>query len=297
MVEAAFIFPGQGAQYVGMGKTLYDQHEVARKTFGHANELLGFDLAKLCFEGPKEELVKTENCQVAILVASVAALRVLLSQGSSEFTPEVTLGLSLGEYTALVAAEALSFSDAVKIVRLRGRYMEEAGRDTHGTMASILGLEEEAVTAGCEDTGAEIANLNCPGQVVVSGTMESIERMGDFAKARGARRVKMLDVSGAFHSTLMASASHKLKDALGDVQILEPKIPVISNVTAHSERDPSQIKENLIDQVSTTTHWEESIRNVIKGGITTFVEIGPGSVLKGLLRRIDPSLICHNISA
>lgn len=296
MVEAAYIFPGQGAQYVGMGKALYDEYEIAAKTFEQASRVLGFDLARLCFEGPAEELTRTENCQVAILVASVAALRVHLTQ-RSKFTPKVGLGLSLGEYTALIAAEALTFSDAVRIVRLRGEYMEEAGRENLGKMASILGLDLEDVEAICEGSGAEVANLNCPGQVVVSGGIEAVDKAAELAKERGAKRVIMLDVNGAFHSSLMASASHKLAAALKDVLILSPKIPVVSNVSTYSQDDPAQIKENLIDQVSTTTRWEESIRHITERGITTFLEIGPGTVLKGLLRRINPNLICHNISA
>ncbi|MFH1868666.1 MAG: ACP S-malonyltransferase [Candidatus Omnitrophota bacterium] len=296
MVEAALIFPGQGAQYVGMGKNLYDEHEIARKTFDHANKILDFDLAKLCFEGPAEELTKTENCQAAILVASVAALRVHLLQ-RSDFTPQAALGLSLGEYTALVAAESLSFSDAVKLVRLRGQYMEEAGRSNPGKMASVIGLDSVDVEYICEETKVEVANLNCPGQIVISGKADAIERAVELAKEKGAKCVIMLDVSGAFHSSLMAGASHKLREALKDVLILQPKIPVISNVTANSQDDPSRIKENLIDQISSTTRWEDSIRRVVKGGIKTFLEIGPGTVLKGLLRRIDKDLTCINIPA
>lgn len=296
MVEVAYLFPGQGAQYVGMGQALYNEYEIAANTFKQANRILGFDLAKLCFEGPAEELVKTENCQVAILVASIAALRIHLSQ-RSEFTPQVALGLSLGEYTALVAAESLSFADAVRLVRLRGEYMEEAGSANPGKMASILGLDLEEVESICQESGAEVANLNCPGQTVVSGKIEAVDKASELARKKNAKRVIMLEVNGAFHSSLMASVSHKLAAALKEVIISPPKIPVVSNVTAYSQDDPDQIKENLIDQVSTATRWEESIRHVAERGITTFLEIGPGTVLKGLLRRIDPNLICHNIPA
>lgn len=296
MVEVAYLFPGQGAQYVGMGEALYNEYEIAANTFKQANRILGFDLTKLCFEGPAEELVKTENCQVAILVASVAALRVNLSQ-RSEFTPQVALGLSLGEYTALVAAESLSFADAVRLVRLRGEYMEEAGSANPGKMASILGLDLKEVESICQESGAEVANLNCPGQVVVSGKIEAVDKASELARKKNAKRVIMLEVSGAFHSSLMAGASHKLAGALKEVIISPPRIPVVSNVTAYSQDDPDQIKENLIDQVSTITRWEESIRHVAERGITTFLEIGPGTVLKGFLRRIDPNLICHNIPA
>ena len=296
MTEVAYIFPGQGAQYVGMGKKLYDEHEIARDTFKHANELLGFDLAKLCFEGPADDLTRTENCQAAIMVASIAALRVHLSD-KSEFVPQVALGLSLGEYTALVAAEALSFSDAVKLVRLRGRYMEEAGKENPGKMASLMGLELDAAEEVCRLSGAEIANRNCPGQIVISGTIDAINKADSIAKEKGAKRVIMLDVSGAFHSSLMAGASHKLAAALKDIVIMPPKIPVVSNVSSFSQDDPAQIKENLVDQVSSATLWEASIRHVSARGVKTFLEIGPGTVLKGLLRRIDPELVCHNIPA
>jgi [acyl-carrier-protein] S-malonyltransferase len=296
MVECVYMFPGQGAQYVGMGKGLYDNHEIARKTFDHANDILAFDLKKLMFEGPTEELTKTCNCQIAILVASIAALRVHVLT-PSEFTPQAALGLSLGEYTALVCAETISFSDAVKLVKLRGELMEEASRENPGKMASLIGMDIEQAEEVCQKSGAQIANLNCPGQIVVSGTTESVNNASVMAKENGAKRVVVLDVSGPFHSVLMAGASHKLKEALKAMEFLPPKIPVISNVTAYSQDNPDMIKENLVDQLSSTTHWEESIRNVAARGIKHFLEIGPGTVLKGLLRRIDPELVCQNISA
>jgi [acyl-carrier-protein] S-malonyltransferase len=296
MVEVAYIFPGQGAQYVGMGKILYDNNEMARKTIDHANDILGFDLKKLMFEGPAEELTRTCNCQVAILVASVAALRVHILT-PSEFVPQVVLGLSLGEYTALVCAETISFSDAVKLVRLRGKLMEEASMENPGKMASLMGMDVDQAEEVCRKSGAQIANLNCPGQVVISGTRESVDSAAVLAKENGAKRVVMLDVSGPFHSALMAGASHKLKEALKGIEFLPPQIPVISNVTAYSQDSPESIKENLVDQLSSTTHWEESIRNVAARGIRNFIEIGPGTVLKGLLRKIDPELVCQNISA
>jgi len=296
MVDVAYIFPGQGAQYVGMGKGLYDNHEIARKTFEYANDILGFDLIKLCFQGPAEELTKTQNCQVAILVSSIAALRVHLLT-PSDFTPQVALGLSLGEYTALVCAETISFSDAIKLVRLRGQFMEEASKENPGKMASIIGLDIEQAEKVCQKSGAEIANLNCPGQIVVSGSTISVDDALVLAKENGAKRVVVLDVSGAFHSALMAGASHKLKEALKHIEFMPPKIPVVSNVSAYSQDVPETIKENLVDQLSSTTRWEESVRNVAACGIKHFLEIGPGIVLKGLLKRIDPELVCQNIPA
>ncbi|MFA5068531.1 MAG: ACP S-malonyltransferase [Candidatus Omnitrophota bacterium] len=296
MVESAFMFPGQGAQYVGMGKTLYDNHEIARMTFDQANEILGFDLKRLCFDGPAEELTRTRNCQVAILVSSIAALRVhLLSR--CDYVPQAVLGLSLGEYSALVCAETMCFSDAVKLVRLRGQFMEEASNDNPGKMACIIGLDTYQVEDICQESKAQIANLNCPGQIVVSGSMESIDRASILAGDRGAKRVIVLDVSGPFHSALMAQACHKLEKALKDIQFMPPKIPVISNVTAFAQDDPDMIKANLVDQMSLTTRWEDSIRNIASRGIKHFFEIGPGTVLKGLLRRIDPELVCHNVPA
>jgi len=296
MVETAFIFPGQGAQYVGMGKALYEKHDIVKKTYNNANDILKFDLARLCFEGPSGELTKTQNCQVAILVTSIAALRAHLLE-RSEFTPHVTLGLSLGEYTALVAAESLSFSDAVRLVRLRGQFMEDASKANPGKMASLLGLDLDSAKNICEETGVEIANLNCPGQIVISGALDAVDNAVLRAKEAGAKRAIMLDVSGPFHSALMAEASHKLKKALDDVVVLPPKIPVVSNVMTYAQDNPDQIKENLVDQISSTTFWEESIKNVVSRGINTFLEIGPSTVLKGLLRRIDPKIICHNIPA
>jgi [acyl-carrier-protein] S-malonyltransferase len=296
MVEVGFIFPGQGSQYVGMGKNLYDNCDIARETFHHADRILGFSLKTLMFEGPAEELTKTQNCQVAILVASIAALRCHLLKPSN-LTPQVTLGLSLGEYTALVCAECISFSDAIRLVRLRGQLMEEASKNNPGKMASIIGLDIKKAEIVCKESGAQIANLNCPGQIVISGGISSVDKASMLAKQQGAKRVLALDVSGPFHSALMAGASHRLGHALKAIEFLPPKIPVISNVTAFQQDNPETIKENLIDQLSSTTHWEESIRNVSSRGIKHFLEIGPGTVLKGLLRRIDSELVCENVSA
>lgn len=295
-IPVAYIFPGQGVQYVGMAKDLYNSHEIAKQTIDRADEVLGFSLSKLMFEGPAEELTQTKNCQVAIMVASIAALRVHLIQ-VTEFTPECALGLSLGEYSALVAAESILFSDAVRLVRKRGEYMHEAAEKNPGAMISVIGLDRKAAEEVAAESGAEVANLNSPGQVVLSGTKESIEKVSEIAKAKGAKRAIPLKVSGGFHSALMAEAGQRLAKDLENVAIISPKIPVISNVTANPTDDPEYIKQNLIDQVSTTTYWEDSILKISQKGIKTFLEIGPGTVLKGLLRRIDPSLTCHNIPA
>lgn len=294
MVECAYMFPAQGAQYQGMGKGLYDNCERAREIFEQANRALGFDLAKLCFEGPIEELTKTENCQPAILTVSIAAFRVF-GQQNKKFNPKVMLGLSLGEYSALVAAEAVAFGDAVRLVRLRGQFMEEAARQFPGKMVSVMGVSEEAAEEIAKEAGCEVANLNCPGQVVLSGSSSAIEKAIEISKQRGAAKTALLNVSGAFHSSLMSQAGQRLKEEISKISFFEPEFPVISNVYAAPEAKPEAIKENLIDQVSCSTRWEESIRYVVSKKVNTFLEIGPGKVLKGLLKRIDPALLVYNI--
>jgi len=294
MVECAYVFPGQGAQYPGMGKDLYNNYEAAKETFEQANRALGFDIAKICFEGPAEELTKTENCQPAILTVSIAVFRAFRMQ-NKRFEPKAMLGLSLGEYSALVASGAVAFGDAVRLVRLRGQFMEEAAKQFPGKMLSIIGLPLEAVEEISKETGCEVANLNCPGQVVLSGSNESIDRAIAVSKQKGAAKAMVLNVSGAFHSSLMSRAGQRLKEEIAKVSFFEPEFPVISNVNAAPEVKPDYIKDNLIDQVSCSTRWEESIRYVASQKINTFLEMGPGKVLKGLIKRIDPALLVHNI--
>jgi len=296
MVDTALIFPGQGAQYAGMGKDLYENFPQAKEVFDRAGAVLKFDLKKLCFEAPQDELSTTSNSQPAILTASIAALRAFEASGlSAQYAMKFSLGLSLGEYTALVAAGSISFEDAVVLVRKRGEYMEDASKKNPGKMACVMGMEMKAVEDLCKGFGCEIANLNCPGQVVVSGKTNNIELFASFAKEKGAKRVLMLDVSGPFHSSLMTPARDKLKDYIEKVQILPPKMPFISNVDARVQTDPVKIKENLIMQVNSKTLWEESMKLVSQSGVKTFLEIGPGQVLKGLARKIDPKLEVRNI--
>lgn len=296
MVDVAFIFPGQGAQAVGMGKDLYENYPQAKDIFDKGNAILKFDLKKLCFEGPQDELSTTHNSQPAILTASIAALKVFESSPiAANFSPKFSLGLSLGEYTALVAAGSITFEDALTLVRKRGEYMEDASRKTPGKMACVIGMELGATEELCKGIGCEIANLNCPGQIVISGKTNNVELFASLAKDKGAKRVLMLDVSGPFHSSLMNTARDKLKDYIEKIQVLPPKISFISNVDAAIQTDPVKIKENLITQVNSKTLWEESIRRVARSGIKTFLEIGPGQVLKGLLKKIDPKLEVKNI--
>lgn len=290
MVDAAYIFPGQGAQYVGMGKELYESSPEAKEVFDKAGEILKFDLTKLCFEGPEEELTLTSNSQVAILVHSLAALKALEQKPVREYEPKFALGLSLGEYTALVASGCLTFEDGVRLVRKRGQFMEKASIKNPGTMACIIGIELAEVEKLTKGFGCEIANLNCPGQVVISGSSSSVELAASMARDKGAKRAIMLEVSGAFHSSLMDPAREKLEKEISSVTFNPPNFPVISNVTARAAANPEEIKENLIKQVNSKTLWEDSVKYVASQGIKTYLEIGPGTVLKGLLRRIDKTL-------
>jgi len=295
MPKSAFIFPGQGAQYVGMGKDLYDTFPIAKETYEEANDILGFNVATLCFEGPEDELTTTKNSQSAMLVTSIAALRAFKSTSGREIIPSTCAGLSLGEYSALVAASALSFEEAVKLVKLRGQLMEEASHKNPGKMAAIIGLEVSVVEEITKEGKTEVANLNCPHQVIISGRPKEVEKTMELAKAKGASRCIPLNVSGPFHSSLMDKASERLREELKTISFNIPKIPFISNVTANFVNDVDSIKENLALQVNRRTLWEASIRLMIKNGIEEYYEIGPGNVLKGLLRKINKTLNIHNI--
>ncbi|WP_194847917.1 ACP S-malonyltransferase [Candidatus Neptunochlamydia vexilliferae] len=283
--KIAFIFPGQGAQYVGMGKDFYETFSSVRETFQEADEILGFSLTKLLFEGPGEELTLTKNSQVAIYVMSVALWRVLKEQ-MPEITPTAVAGLSLGEYTALTASERLSFEEGVKLVRARGLYMYEAGINHPGTMAVCLGMEPDVVRDAITSIeGVWVANLNCPGQVVISGTIEGVEKASGMLKEKGAKRVLPLDVSGAFHSGLMSEAQEKLREKIEQITLVESEIKLVMNVPGGFVSE-GEIKELMISQVSSPVQWEKGVRQMEEKGIELFIEIGPGKTLSGMNRKI-----------
>lgn len=296
MAKIAFLFPGQGSQYVGMGKDLYEAFPTAKAVFDEADDVLGIDLSKVCFEGPEEELKKTKNTQPAILVHSVAALRLLLEQG---IQPAMAAGHSLGEYSAHVAAGSLKFRDAVKLVRLRGELMYQAGLDRPGTMAAIVGLSGEKVVEVCREASGDgvvcAANFNSPIQVVVSGEVPAVERAMALAKSAGAKMAVKLEVSGAFHSPLMESAYQGLKEALESAEIHEAHLPVVANATAVPVLKVCDTRRTLQDQLLSPVLWEPSMRKMIGQGVTRFVEIGPGKVLTGLLKKLDGNLPCESV--
>lgn len=300
MKKYAFIFPGQGSQYVGMGRTFFEGFASARDTFEEAAAALGFNIKKLIFDGPAEELDMTENTQPALLTVSIAALRVLGER--FDFAPEFYAGHSLGEYTALVAAGAIKFSDALRLVRLRGRFMQEAVPASSGKMCAILGLDIKKVTEICERSseGAGVvvpANINSPVQVVISGEMEAVERASELAGVEGARRVVPLSVSAPSHSPLMAGAAKRLAEALDGTDIVDASVPVITNAGAEPVKDAASIKELLTRQLTSPVLWVDVIRKMKAGGVGTIVEIGPGKVLTGLVRRIDKDIMTGNLSA
>ncbi len=283
----AFVFPGQGSQSVGMGQALADAFPEARATFDEADQVLGWRLSELIFNGPIERLALTENTQPAILTVSVAAWRVLDARG---FRPDVVAGHSLGEYSAHVAAGTLEFADAVRLVNHRGRYMQEAVPVGHGAMAAILGLDEEAVRAVCEEAAqGEVvspANLNAAGQIVIAGTVAAVARAGERAKARGAKRVIPLQVSAPFHCALMAPAQARLAPELRSVPVRDPRVPVVANVDAAPKLDAQAAVAALIRQVSAPVRWDATVRRLASDGVSAYVEVGPGTVLSGLIRKV-----------
>lgn len=298
MVKIAFLFPGQGAQYVGMGKDLFEKYEVARQVFAQAEKILNVDLARVCFEGPQEELTKTSICQPAIFTMSYACYEVLKVE-CPHIIPSAVAGLSLGEFTALTVAGGLSFEDGLKLVQARGQFMEAAATENKGTMASILGLNESSVAEVCKSVAQKhvvsIANINCPSQIVVSGTREGVQDVIKEAKEKGAKRAIELQVSGAFHSSLMEPARLRLEIFFSNIEIKPVSLAFISNVVGRIVSEPSQIRQFLIDQVTHSVLWEKGIRMLVQEGFDSFVEVGCGKVLSGLQRKIAPETRILNV--
>jgi [acyl-carrier-protein] S-malonyltransferase len=290
------MFPGQGSQYVGMGKEFYDQLRVAKEVFEEADDTLRFSLSGVCFYGPEEELKLTENTQPAILTTSVAALKVL--QTEKGIDPQFAAGHSVGEYSALVASGALTFAEAVETVRLRGRFMQEAVPVGEGAMAAVLGMEREDVERLCEEVAAgEVvspANFNCPGQIVIAGHSTAVQRAIEKVKQNG-KKALLLPVSAPFHSPLMKPAATRLEKVLEGISVRELKLPVVTNVEAEVNTSAERVKSLLVAQVSSPVRWEESMRRMIRGGMEQVLEIGPGKVLSGLMKRIDSGVGTGNV--
>jgi [acyl-carrier-protein] S-malonyltransferase len=289
MGKIAFVFPGQGSQTIGMGKDFIEQYEWAQDRYNQVDEALGFKLTDVIFNGTQEELTLTYHAQPALLATSMVMLEAVKAAG---LTPDYTAGHSLGEYSALVAAGSIPFQEAVQAVYQRGRFMDEAVPAGEGTMAAVLGMDADAlkeVTAEITDAGdaVQLANINCPGQIVISGTVKGVEKASILAKEKGAKRVIPLVVSGPFHSSLMKPAAEKFDQVLGSLKIEKADIPVISNVTAEPMTDRQEIKQRLVEQLYSPVRWEESVQTLMDSGVETFVEIGPGKVLAGLIKKIN----------
>jgi len=299
-VATAIVFPGQGAQSVGMAGPWVDESLAARRVFERAAEVLGYDLLKICREGPHEKLGATAISQPAILVTSLAALEVLREREGNPLTAAgVTAGLSLGEYTALVFAGAIEFDDAVRLVDLRGRAMQDCADASPGAMLAVLGVEREKLVDLCDTCRAadvlEVANVLCPGNIVVSGTAAACRRLEEAAAAAGALKCVPLDVAGAFHTRLMQPAVERLTAALAETPVRPPRIPVVSNVDARPHDDPADIRRLLARQVVGVVEWNASMASILSTGVRTIWEVGPGRVLRGLMKRIDRGVACHGV--
>jgi len=295
LVKIAYVFPGQGSQWVGMGRDLCQDFEAAKTVFDQADEALGFAISRLCFDGPEDELRQTVNAQPAIVTTSFACLEASREAGVKLPPARFVAGHSLGEYTALVAAGVLDFATAVYLARERGRLMHEAGQMTPGGMAAIIGLDETPLSELCAETGAQIANINCPGQIVISGAEDNINKAVELAKSRGAHRAIPLQVSGAFHTPLMQPAVDGMAKIIAKLSFNDPTTPIIGNTTAQPLTTAQSVKEELLNQLCNCVQWQRSVEYMIDDGVSAFIEIGPGKVLSGLIKRIDRNVKILNI--
>jgi [acyl-carrier-protein] S-malonyltransferase len=295
--KIAYVFPGQGSQKVGMGKDLYEIFDSVKAVFKEADEVLGVPLTKLCFEGPEEELRKTINAQPALVSMSYACYKAALSSVGDAVIPPSSFyaGHSLGEYTALIFSGVLDYPTTLKLARERGRLMFEAGQKTPGSMAAILGMEESGVNSICQETRTWLANINCPGQLVISGTKENIDKAIALAISRGAAKAMALQVSGAFHSPLMQPAADSLSKVIEVSKFNNSKIPIVANTSALPLIESQEIKQELVSQVCTSVQWQKSVEYMIINGVTTFIEIGSGKVLTGLIKRINKNIKTLNV--
>jgi [acyl-carrier-protein] S-malonyltransferase len=295
--DLAWVFPGQGSQEVGMGRDVFERYSEARDVLRRADDVLGMPLTKLCFEGPEDELRQTVNQQPAIVAVSLACL--VAARGKHiavEQLPALVAGHSLGEYSALIAAGVLDFDSGLRLVRERGRLMQAAGELNPGTLAAVMGLDESALEEVCQEAGAEICNVNSDNQIVIGGQHDAVSRAMDLARARGARRIVPLNVSAAFHSSLMQQAATGMADAVGPLNFRDPVVPIVANCSGELLRTGQAVKSELVRQVSTAVQWHRSVVNMLQAGVSTFVEIGPGRVLNGLIRQIDRNAKFLNIA-
>jgi [acyl-carrier-protein] S-malonyltransferase len=294
LAKLAYVFPGQGSQWVGMGRDLYQDFAAAKAVFDQADKSLGFPISRLCFDGPEDELRQTINAQPAIVATSFSCLEASREMGNLPPASFVA-GHSLGEYTALAAAGVLDFDHTVYLARERGRLMHEAGQLTPGGMAAIIGLDEAPLAELCAETGAKVANINCPGQIVISGAEANLSQAVELAKSRGAHRVIPLQVSGAFHTALMQPAVDGMAEIMAKLEFKDPTTPIIGNTTAQPLTTAAAVKEELLNQLCNCVQWQRSVEYMISQGVNTFVEIGPGKVLAGLIKRIDRGVKILNI--